>query len=105
MLVIDGVWMPALTRKVAALYLSVSLDLSSTAKILTPRLWASTKAFAIGAEVKLYACTRISFGGGVHFADHDVRSAATGREVHGHAGGGEAGRRRELGDEGEDPQR
>src|SRR5262249_39401221 len=53
------VWMPTLLRNVAALYLSVSLDLSSTARTLTPRLWASTRTLAIGAEVKLYACTRI----------------------------------------------
>ncbi len=39
--------------------LVVSLDLSSTARTLTPRLWASINALAIGAEVKLYACTRI----------------------------------------------
>ena len=96
--------MPALTRKVAALYLSVSLDLSSTAKILTPRLWASTKAFVIGAEVKLYACTRICLVAACT-SRTTTSVAATGREVHGHAGGGEAGRRRELGDEGEDPQR
>src|SRR5713101_3179861 len=51
--------MPALTRNVAALYFSVSLDLSSTARTFTPRLWASMRALAIGAEVKLYACTRI----------------------------------------------
>jgi hypothetical protein len=48
--------MPALLRKVAALSLAVSLDLSNTARTLTPCLWASTKALAMGAEVKLYAC-------------------------------------------------
>src|SRR5215510_2551029 len=53
------VWIPTLTRKVAALYFCVSLDLSSTARTLMPRLCASMNALAIGAEVKLYACTRI----------------------------------------------
>src|SRR5438067_698147 len=47
------------TRNVAALYLSVSFDLSSTASTGTPRLWASTRALAMDADVKLYACTRI----------------------------------------------
>src|SRR5215831_9386842 len=51
--------MPTLLRNVAALYFSVSLDLSSTASTLTPRLWASTSALAIGADVRLYACIRI----------------------------------------------
>src|SRR6266446_1102955 len=54
-----SVWIPALTRNVAALYFSVWFDLSRTANTLTPRLWASTSALAMGAEVKLYACTRI----------------------------------------------
>jgi len=36
---------------VAALYFSVSLDLSSTATTFTPRLWVSTRALAMGAEV------------------------------------------------------
>src|SRR5262245_15631173 len=54
-----SVWLPSFTRNVAALYFSVSLDVSSTARTLTPRLWASTRALAMGAEVKLYACTRI----------------------------------------------
>src|SRR5262249_14873762 len=31
----------------------------STARTLTPRLWASRRALAMGADVKLYACTRI----------------------------------------------
>ena len=51
--------MPAFARKVAALYLSVWFDLSRTARIFTPRLCASSKALAIGAEVNEYAYTRI----------------------------------------------
>jgi hypothetical protein len=45
-------WMPALCRKVAALYLPVSFDVSRTARTFTPRLCASTRALAIGEEVK-----------------------------------------------------
>jgi hypothetical protein len=58
-LIIDEGLNPDVYRKVAPLYFCVSLDLSSTARNLTPRLCASINALAIGAEVKLYACTRI----------------------------------------------
>lgn len=57
----SGSYSTALLRNVAALYFPVSLDLSSTAKTFTPRLWASTSAFAIGADVKLYACIRMCY--------------------------------------------
>src|SRR5262249_51513116 len=48
-----------LARKSAAEYLSVRFDLSGIASTRTPRFLASTRAFAIGADVKLYACTRM----------------------------------------------
>jgi len=47
------VGIPAFTRNVAALYFSVLFDLSRTASTSTPRRFASTRAWAIGAEVKL----------------------------------------------------
>ena len=52
--------MPACARKSAAVYFSLRWLLSRTATTLTPLFFASTSAFAIGAEVKEYACTSIS---------------------------------------------
>src|SRR5271157_2321538 len=54
------VGMPAFARKVAAVYFSFLWLLSSIASTLTPLLKASVSAFAIGADVKEYAWTRIS---------------------------------------------
>ena len=50
--------MPALATNVAEEYFSVSWLLSRTTVTLTPRLCASTRALAMGADVKLYAWTR-----------------------------------------------
>jgi hypothetical protein len=47
--------------KSAALYLSPIFDLSKIISVRTPRLCASTRASAMGFEVKEYAWTRISF--------------------------------------------
>ena len=47
--------MLALDIKVAEVYLSDFWLLSRMASTFTPRLWALTRAFAIGAEVKEYA--------------------------------------------------
>lgn len=52
---------PALFTRSAELYFVDSCDLSRTTVTFTPLLCASTRAFAIGAEVKEYAWTRISF--------------------------------------------
>ena len=52
--------MPACARKSAAVYFSLRWLLSRTATTLTPLLFASTSAFAIGDEVNEYACTSIS---------------------------------------------
>src|SRR5215475_6743630 len=70
------VWMPTLTRKVTALYFGVSLDLSSTTRTLTPRLWASFNALAIGAEAKAVGLEQDLLLSHVHFTDHGVRSSA-----------------------------
>lgn len=51
---------PELFNKVAELYFCVRWLLSRIAVTLTPRLCASTRVFAIGADVKEYAWTRIS---------------------------------------------
>ena len=48
---------PWLLKNVAELYLAVRWPESSTTWTNTPRLCASGSAFAIGAEVKLYAWT------------------------------------------------
>lgn len=81
--------MPASLRNVAALYLSVSLDLSSTARTFTPRLWASTRALAMGAEVKLYACISTCVLAAVQFTDDRLRGASMREKVHGNMGWGE----------------
>lgn len=44
---------PAFLRKVAELYFSVRCDLSRIAWTFMPRLWVSSSALAIGADVKL----------------------------------------------------
>jgi hypothetical protein len=49
-----------LARNVAEVYFAVRWLLSRIAVTLTPRLWASMSAFAMGAEVKEYAWMRIS---------------------------------------------
>jgi hypothetical protein len=54
------VGMPALDIKVADVYFSFRWLLSSIASTLTPRLYAYSRAFAIGADVNEYAWTRIS---------------------------------------------
>src|SRR6266511_1239195 len=56
-----SIWvgMPELARKSAAEYLSVRFDLSRMASTRTPRFLASTRAFAIGADVNEYAWTRM----------------------------------------------
>ena len=46
------VGMPAWSTKSADVYFSPFWDLSKMTSTLTPRLWASTKALAIGADVK-----------------------------------------------------
>ena len=48
----------------------------------TPRLWASTRALAIGAEVKEYACTRMLLSAASISWRPGLRAAAFGREVH-----------------------
>ena len=53
------------TRKSASLYFSVRWLLSRMTWMLTPRLCASTSALAMGAEMKLYAWTRMLVFGGV----------------------------------------
>ena len=52
------VGMPTFTRKSTSLYFSDRWLLSMMAWTFTPRLWASSRALAIGADVKEYACIR-----------------------------------------------
>lgn len=51
----------ALRRNVADEYLAVCCPLSRITRTLTPRLYASAIALAIGADVKLYAWASIDF--------------------------------------------